>query len=34
MSVLYNDGSITSKEHKSCEIYADTIKISMTEYRH
>ena len=28
------DGSINSQEYKSFEIYAVTIKISMTEYHH
>ena len=37
MSVLYNDvskRSINSQEYKSFEIYAVTIKISVTEYHH
>ena len=37
MSVLSNgvyEGSINSQECKSFEIYAGTIKISMTEYHH
>ena len=38
MSVLYDDdcadGPINSQEYKSFEIYAVTIKISMTEYHH
>ena len=37
MSVLYNDasdGSINNQEYKSFNIYAVTIKISMTEYLH
>ena len=33
MSVWYN-GSMKSQEYKSFEIYAVTIKISMTEYHH
>ena len=34
MSVLYDDVQITQPEYKSFEIYAVSIKISMTEYHH
>ena len=37
MSVLYDDdhsGPLNSKEYKRFEIYAVSIKISMTEYHH
>ena len=38
MSVLYNDdqndGPWNNQEYKSVEIYALSIKISMTEYHH
>ena len=34
MSVLYDDGALSSQEYKSLDIYAVSIKIFMTEYHH